>query len=95
MSHNVGGCPNFHFIPKNNQVVPKDFGDRSRTQIANADRGKSRQIAANRGKFHSENNGDHFFKKSQRPVQKSMAITLEVKFKLFLPFLLTRGNFFS
>ena len=26
-------------------------------------RGKSRQIAANRGKFHSENNGDHFFKK--------------------------------
>ena len=28
--------------------------------------GKSRQIAANRDKFHSENNGDHFFKKSRR-----------------------------
>ena len=28
-------------------------------------RGKSRQITANRGKFHSENNGDHFFKRSR------------------------------
>ena len=50
---------------------------------------KSRQIPANRGKFHSENNGDHFFKKSwriasYRSVQKRMAIILEVKFWLIL-----------
>ena len=50
---------------------------------------ESQQIAANRGKFHSENNGDHFFKRSrriasQRAFQKTMAITLEVKFEPFL-----------
>ena len=39
-------------LPKHKQVVPKTLAiDREH---------KSRQIAANRGKFHSENNGDHF-----------------------------------
>ena len=52
-------------------------------------RGKSRQIAANRGIFHPEKNGDHFFEKSRRiaskrAFQKTMAITLEVKFEPFL-----------
>ena len=51
--------------------------------------GESRQIAANRSIFHSKNNGDHFFEKSptiapQRVFQKTMAITLKVKFQLFL-----------
>ena len=46
----------------NLQARPKNFGDPNAIQT----RGESRQIAANRGKFHSENNGDHFFKRSRR-----------------------------
>ena len=51
----------------------------------NTNRGKSQQITANLGKFHSKNNIEHFFLKSQmiasqRAIQKTMAITLEVKF---------------
>ena len=56
---------------------------------------------ANRGKFHFKNNGDHFFEKSrpitsQRAFQKTMAITLKVKFELFLACTISvhAGHFF-
>ena len=64
-------------------------------------RGESRQIVANRSIFHSKNNGDHFFENSrpiasQRAFQKTMAITLKVKFQLFLActILVHAGQFF-
>ena len=53
-------------------------------KMAIRSRGKSRQIAEKFGKFRFFKNGDHFFKKSrriasQRAIQKTMAIILEVK----------------
>ena len=66
-------------------------------KMAIRSRGKSRQIAAKFGKFRFKKNGDHFFKKSrpiasQRAFQKTMAITLEVKFDPF--FCARRAIFF-
>ena len=77
---------------KDYQGLPKKNGDPIAGQIAGqiaANRGKSRQIAAKFGKFRFKKNGDHFFKKSrpiasQRAFQKTMAITLEVKFDPYL-----------
>ena len=61
----------------------------------------ARQIAAKFGKFRFKRNGDHFFKKSrpiasQRAFQKTMAITLAVKFEPFLActILVHAGQFF-
>ena len=66
---------------KNIQGQPKKNGDPIARRIAD-DR-------EDRGKFPPEKNGDHFFEKSrpitsQRAFQKTMAITLEVKFEPFL-----------
>ena len=56
---------------------------------------------AYRGIFHPEKNGDHFFEKSrpiasQRAFQKTIVITLEVKFEPFLActILVHAGQFF-
>ena len=81
------------FKTEKNTGPTKEKWRTNRDPIA-ANRGKSRQIAANRGKFskfskfHFKNN-DNFFEKSrpissQRAFQKTMAITLEVKFEVFL-----------
>ena len=69
------------FASQDLQGLPKKMAIRSR--------GGSPRIAEDRGKFHPEKNGDHFFEKSrpissQRAFQKTMAITLEVKFEPFL-----------
>ena len=89
----------FHFMVKNGKLTgPTKEKWRSDRE---ANRGKSRQIAAKSGKFRFKKNGDHFFKKSrpiasQRAFQKTMAITLEVKFDPFLActILVHAGQFF-
>ena len=75
---------------KDYQGLPKKIGDPS-----------ARQIAAKFGKFRLKKNGNHFLKKSrpiasQRAFQKTMAITLEVKFDPFLActILVHAGQFF-
>ena len=82
------------------RVLPNDYRPYHKP-MAIKSQGESRQIAANHGISHSKDNGDHFFEKlrpiaSQRAFQKSMAITLKVKFQLFLvcTILVHAGQFF-
>ena len=62
--------------------------------------GESREIAGKHRKFHSKNNGDHFFQKLrwialQRTIQKTMGITLEILALFDNHHFLGRMTFFS
>ena len=94
-------CTGVHMCDLNRHETYRAYQRKMAIRSRGKSRGKSRQIAAKFGKFRFKKNGDHFFKKSrpiasQRAFQKTMAITLEVKFDPYLActILVHAGQFF-